>query len=99
MEIGKRKYTSVRQLLLPSDSISCLSENSGRKELDRITYKYTTLSNPQAPIGIFLPYFEIVRHTLERILTIEQPVLPEDYPITFQLADGLDGSGSHVIYI
>ena len=54
--------------------------------------------NLQTPIGIFLPYLKMVRHALERILSNEHPLLPEDYPLWFQIADGHDSFSNHSIY-
>ena len=43
------------------------------------------------------PYAKYVEHTFNRILANLSPLV-EDFPRTFQIADGLDGSGSHTIY-
>ena len=48
-------------------------------------------------IGAGYSYKEIVQHTTERILqTIT--IHPTQYPLEIEIADGLDGSGSHRIY-
>ena len=50
------------------------------------------------PIGAYVSYAQHVEHTFTRILsTISRPLV-EDFPLSFQIVDGLDGSGSHTIY-
>ena len=99
LEIGKRKYTSLRQLLLPNGiEFPAYQEIIEERNLIVLRPHLQLYPNLQTPIGIFLSYLKMVKHTLERILSNEQPVLPKEYPLSFQIADGLDGSGNHSIY-
>ena len=98
LEIGKRKYSNMRKLcksdgiFFPSyDKIAFLrfeiSLNAGIQFVQRDGHTF----------GAGYSYKEIVQHTAERILqTIT--VDPAQYPIEMEIADGLDGSGSHRIY-
>ena len=48
-------------------------------------------------VGASYPYIEMIQHTTERIL--QTIVVNQDqYPMEVEIADGLDGSGSHRIY-
>ena len=53
--------------------------------------------NPSKPIGVCTSYILFVKQTVERILSVHPPS-SGDFPLTFKMADGLDGSGSHTIY-
>ena len=54
--------------------------------------------NPATPVGARVPCAQYVRHALDIILfTIPSPAA-QDFPLRFQIAVGLDGSGSHRIY-
>ena len=52
--------------------------------------------NPTNPVGVHVPYAQYVRHTFCRILSTIPPPSTQDFPLRFQIADGLDGSGSHI---
>ena len=39
-----------------------------------------------------------MRHTFCRIISTLPSLSTEDFPLRFQIADGLDGSGSHIVY-
>ena len=54
--------------------------------------------NPHQPIGVQTPYFVQVQQTLEKNLTTLNPHDDEEFPLTFRIADGLDGSGCHTNY-
>ena len=58
----------------------------------------TLYPNPGKPIGIHATYFLQVQKTLERILLMEDRPTSEEFPLTFKIADCLDGSGCHTIY-
>ena len=99
LEIGRRKYTHLRQTLLPEN----ISFPSYSKVVDLRNFLTSSNSiqlypNPHQPIGVQTPYFVQVQQTLERILTTMNPLDEEEFPLTFRIADGLDGSGCHTIY-
>ena len=45
-----------------------------------------------------VPYAQFIRHTFCRIISTLPSFSTEDFPLRFQIADGLDGSGSHTVY-
>ena len=99
LEIGRRKYTHLRQTLLPEN----ISFPSYSKVVDLRNFLTSSNSmqlypNPHQPIGVQTPYFVQVQQTLEIILTTMNPLDDEEFPLTFRIADGLDGSGCHTIY-
>ena len=99
LEIGRRKYTNLRHHLLSSDiyfpAFYKVVEQRNSIILRNIIKLYP---NPACPVGAHVPYAQYVRHTLDIILlTIPSPAA-QDFPLRFQIADGLDGSGSHRIY-
>ena len=51
--------------------------------------------NPATPVGAHIPYAQYVCHTFDRILFIILSPAAQDFPLRFQIADGLDRSGSH----
>ena len=99
LEIGKRKYTKLRQHLLSS----YIQFPAYQKVVDRrnnIILRSSIKLYPSViePIGAYVSYAQYVEHTFTRILsTISRPLV-EDFPLSFQIVDGLDGSGSHTIY-
>ena len=98
-EIGRRKYTQLRQTLLPENinfpSYSKVADLRNELVSRSLIQLYP---DPHQPIGVQSPYFVQVQKTLERILTTLNPLDGEEYPLTFRIADGLDGSGCHTIY-
>ena len=54
--------------------------------------------NSVTPVGVYVPYAQHVRHTFCRIMSTVAPLKAQDFPLQFQIADGLDGSGSHTVY-
>ena len=99
LEIGKRKYTKLRQHLL---SIY-IQFPAYQKLVDRrnsiiLRSSIKLYPNVLEPIGACVSYAQFVEHTFTRILsTISRPLV-EDFPLSYQIVDGLDGSGSHTIY-
>ena len=91
LEIGKRKYTQLRQHLLSSDvrfpAYQRVIEHRNNIILRPLFLLYP---NPTTPIGISVSYLEYVRHTFIRIMDTISPSL-DDLPLLFQIADGLDG--------
>ena len=49
--------------------------------------------NPTNPVG-----FIYRTHNMSRILSTIPPPSTQDFPLRFQIADGLDGSGNHTVY-
>ena len=99
LEIGKRKYTVLRQHLLSS----YIQFPAYQKVIDRrnniiLRSSIKIYPNVIEPIGACVSYSQYVEHTFSRIhSTISRPLI-EDFPLNFQIVDGLDGSGSHTIY-
>ena len=54
--------------------------------------------DPIQPIGVYTSYSLQVQQTLERILSTINLPASKEFPLTFRIADGLDGSGCHNIY-
>ena len=98
-EIGKIKYTQLRQLLLSCD-ISIFANQKVIAHRKNIVLRSSLLlyPNPTTPFGVSVSYSEFVQHTFKRIMATISPPSPKDFPLSFQIADGLDGSGSHTIY-
>ena len=99
LEIGGRKYTQLRQTLLPENIH--FPPHSKVMDLRNVLVSRNLIQlypNPQQPIGVHTPYSVQVHQTLERILTTLNPLNNEEFPLTFRIADGLDGSGCNNIY-
>ena len=98
-ELGRRKYTQLRQLMLP-----CGVEFPAYNKL--VDFRDSVILRPHIriypdhsePIGVCTSYISFVQQTAERLLSMISPLPVEDFPITFKIADGLDGSGSHTTY-
>ena len=99
LEIGRIKYTQLRQTLLPENINfpSHIKVAVLRNELLSRNSKQL-YPDPHQPIGVQSPYFVQVQKTLERILTTLKLLDDEEYLLTFCIADGVDGSGFHTIY-
>ena len=99
LEIGKRKYIQLRQHLLTSEihfpAYHKLVEQRNSIILRPIIQMYP---NPTNSVSVHVPYAQYVRHTFCRILSTIPPPSTQDFPLRFQIADGLDGSGSHTVY-
>ena len=98
LEMARRKYTQLRQTLLAKN----IHFPSHSKVLDLRNFlvsrdQIRLYPNPH-PIGVQTPYYLQVQQTLERVLTTLSPLDPEEFPLQFRIADGLDGSGCHTIY-
>ena len=97
--VGRRIYTQLRQTLIPESII--FPSYSKVADLRNILISRPSIHlypDTIQPIGVYTSYFLQVQKTLERILsTINLPASAE-FPLTFRIADGLDGSGCHNIY-
>ena len=99
LEIGKRKYTRFRQQLLSNEfKLPAYHKLNGHRNCIVLSSIIQPYPIPIAPIGVKVPYAQYVRHTFLRILTTIAPPSTEDFPMRSRIADGLDGSGSDVIY-
>ena len=59
--------------------------------------KFVTSSLNQ-PIGITIPYRDILATTVHQLIEFDESLQNASYPINVTVVDGLDGSGSHRIY-
>ena len=50
------------------------------------------------PIGVGMNYTKILSFITERLIEVIGPIQETDYPLNIEIADGLDGSGSHKVY-
>ena len=50
------------------------------------------------PFGIGMNCTKILSFTTERLIEVIGPIQETDYPLNIEIADGLDGSGSHKVY-
>ena len=99
LEVGRRKYTQLRQTLLGDDIIfPSYSKVADLRNLVILRPSKSLYPDPVKPIGIYTPYSLQVQQTLERILSTVDSPTSEDFPLTFRIADGLDSSGCHTIY-
>ena len=98
LEIGKRKYSNIRKLCKPEGIIFPSYDHIAifRSQI-ALTQKIKFIHKEGQNIGVTHSYFELVKHTAERILQTME-LNSQQYPIEFEIADGLDGSGSHRIY-
>ena len=98
LEIGKRKYSNIRKLCKPEGIIFKSYDHIAifRSQI-ALTQKIKFIHKEGQNIGVTHSYFELVKHTAERILQTME-LNSQQYPIEFEIADGLDGSGSHRIY-
>ncbi|KAI6651135.1 hypothetical protein LOD99_5486 [Oopsacas minuta] len=99
LEVGRRKCTQLRQTL-PPDNIHfpSYSKLANLRDVMISRSSITLYPNPAKPIGIHAPYCFQVQKTLERILSMVDRPTSEEFPFTFKIVDGLDGSGCHTIY-
>ena len=90
LEIGKRKYTQLRQLLVSSD-IRFPAYQKVIDHRDNIVLRSSLLlyPNPTTKIGVSVSYSESVKHTFKRIMATISPPSHKDFPLSFQIADGL----------
>ncbi|KAI6654481.1 hypothetical protein LOD99_877 [Oopsacas minuta] len=94
LEVGRRKYTQLRQTLLPENiHFPSYSKLANLRDVMISRASITLYPNPAKPIGIHAPYCLQVQKTLERILSMVDRPTSEEFPLTFKIADGLDGSG------
>ncbi|KAI6647817.1 hypothetical protein LOD99_8532 [Oopsacas minuta] len=75
-----------------------ISQASNLRDVMISRSSITLYPNPAKPVGIHAPYCLQVQKTLERILSMVDHPTGEEFPLTFNIADGLDGSGCHAIY-
>ncbi|KAI6646927.1 hypothetical protein LOD99_9021 [Oopsacas minuta] len=54
--------------------------------------------NPTAPVGVSVPCAQFVYYTFCRLMSTLPSPSNENFPLRFQIADGLDGSGKHTVY-
>ena len=97
--VGRRIYTQLRQTLIPENII--FPSYSKVADLRNILISRPSIHlypDTIQPIGLYTSYFLQVQQTLERILSTLNLPASEDFPLTFRIADGLDGSGCHNIY-
>ena len=97
--VGRRIYTQLRQTLIPENII--FPSYSKVADLRNILISRPSIllyPDPIQPIGVYTSYFLKVQQTLERILSTINLPASEEFPLTFRIADGLDGSGCHNIY-
>ena len=90
LEIGKRKYSNIGKLCKPEGIIFPPYNNIAvsRSQI-ALTPKIQFIHKEGQNIGASHSYFEIVKHTAERLLqTIE--LNPVQYPVEFEIVDGLD---------
>ena len=84
LEIGRRKYTQLRQTLLAEN----IHFPSHSKVLDLRNFlvsrdQIQLYPNPHQPIGVQTTYYLQVQQTLESILTTLSPLDPEEFPLKF----------------
>ena len=99
LEIARRKYTQLRHHLLSSD-ICFPAYHKVVEQRNNIILRTDIQMYPNSvtPVGVYVPYAQYVRHTFCRIMLTVPPPKAQDFPLQFQIADGLDGSGSHTVY-
>ena len=98
LEIGKRKYSNIRKLCKPVGIIFLSYDHIAIfRSPVALTPKVKFIHKEGQNIGVTHSYFELVKHTAERILQTME-LNSQQYPIEFEVADGLNGSGSHRIY-
>ena len=99
LEVGRRKYTQLRQTLLPDNIVfPSYAKLADLRDIVISRPSICLYPDPVKPIGVHLPYFLQVKRTLERILSTIDKRSSEEFPLTFKIADGLDGSGCHTFY-
>ena len=99
LEVCRRKYTQLRQTLLPDKIVfPSYAKLADLRDIVISRPSICLYPDPVKPSGVHLPYFLQVKRTLERILSTIDKRSSEEFPLTFKIADGLDGSGCHTIY-
>ena len=86
MKLENVTMTSYTKLTLFHSQVNLLNE-----------LKFVTSSLNQ-PIGITIPYRDILATTVHQLIEFDESLQNASYPINVTVVDGLDGSGSHRIY-
>ena len=100
LEIGCRKYTNFKRLC-KSERISfpSYSKVALYRQNVNLTNELVFVHNElNTAIGIAISYRQILHQSLLRLFEIIPPLTDSQYPLTINIADGLDGSGCHQIY-
>ena len=86
LEIGKRKYTQLRQLLLSSD-IRFRAYQNVIDQRNNIVLRSSLLLYPNSttPIGVSVSYSEFVLHTFKRIMATISSPSPKNIPLSYQI--------------
>ena len=99
LEIGKRKFTELRVICKP-EGFTIPTYNKlaiYRRELALSSHVETVSHHDGYPIGVCIAYSKILTFTTER-LTKQLSIDTTKFPLTIDVADGLDGSGSYKVY-
>ena len=100
LEIGKRKYTQLRLICKPEGFIvPTYRKVSLYRHQVALSNDIEIVKNiNNYPIGVAMNYSKILSFTTERLIEVIGPIQETHFPLNIEIADGLDGSGSHKVY-
>ena len=100
LEIGKRKYTQLRLICKPEGFIvpTYRKVSLYRHQLALSNDIEIVKNINNYPIGVAMNYSKILSFTTERLIEVIGPIQETHFPLNIEIADGLDGSGSHKVY-
>ena len=100
LSIGRRKYTEFRRFM-KSENVILTSYNKlslFRSQVNLLTDLKFVDGNLNQPIGITIPYRDILATTIHQLVEFDKSFQNARYPINVTIVDGLDGSGCHRLY-
>ena len=99
LSIGRRKYTEFRRFLKSENVIlSSYNKLSLFRSQVNLLNKFKIVTKLNHPIGITIPYRDILAITVHQLVEFDENLQNARYPINITIVDGLDGSGSHRLY-
>ena len=100
LSLGKRKYAEFRRFMKSENVV--LASNSKlslfRSQVNLLNELKIVTSSLNHPIGITLPYRDILAMTVHQLVEFDESLQNARYPINVTIVDGLDGSGCHRVY-
>ena len=100
LSLGRRKYAEFRRFM-KSENVILTSYNKlslFRSQVNLLNELQIVTSSMNHPIGITIPYRDILATTVLQLVEFDETLQSVLYPINVTITDGLDGSGCHRLY-
>ena len=100
LSLGKRKYAEFRRFMKSENVIlaSYSKLSLFRSQVNLLNELKIVTSSLNHPIGITIPYRDILAMTVHQLVEFDESLQNARYPINVTIVDGLDGSGCHRVY-